>query len=173
MRPGRRFPRVVATHAPPHFRHELRGDHGAALLPGPALYGLLYAVADEAGDSFQPFQGSWFLSGTIGSSPEDPHLALVHSNIHPDRAVFSIGISVPGIDSGAYEFLPRGQGLLNRDFPDNTADGRVYGFQVAWFEGIIIVMMHDAETLWIEALKGAGTGPTSWAFSQNKTVFVR
>ncbi len=41
------------------------------------------------------------------------------------------------------------------------------------FDGVIVVMMPDAETLWIEALVGATTEPTSWAFTENKTVFER
>lgn len=123
-------------------------------------------------------QGAWFLSGISETYPENPHIALVHSNIHPDRAVLSIGNSIPGINSGVYEFLPKNSGLMNRDFPDIIPDGQIYGFQINGqyglaFYGIIIVMMPDTETLWIEALRGATTNPTSWAFTENKTVFKR
>jgi len=118
-------------------------------------------------------QGNWFLSGVANTYPEDPHLALVHSNYDPSRAVLSIGNSIPDINSGTYEFTPQGQGLLNRDFPAITPDGEIYGFQSNGFGGVIIVTMPNTVTLWIEALPGATTEPASWAFSGNKTVFVR
>jgi hypothetical protein len=37
----------------------------------------------------------------------------------------------------------------------------------------ITMMMPDAKTLWIEALRGEGTRPTGWVFTQNKVVAVR
>ena len=118
-------------------------------------------------------QGSWFLSGVNDTYPEDPHLALVHSNCSLDRAVLSIGNSIPNINSGVYEFSPATAGLLSRDFPDIIPDGQIYGFQISWFSGVIIVTMPGTETLWIEALQGATTEPTTWTFTENKTVFVR
>jgi hypothetical protein len=64
-------------------------------------------------------------------------------------------------------------GLLNRDFRDITPDEQIYGFQIDHFAGIIIVQMPDAETLWIEARRGATADPASWAFTDEKTVFER
>jgi hypothetical protein len=118
-------------------------------------------------------QGCWFLSGVKETYPEDPHLALVHSNIRPRFAVLSVGNSIANLDSNAYEFLPEDSGLLNRDFMDITPDGHIYGFRIDGFEGTIIINMPDASSLWIEALKEASTDPASWAFSGNKTVFNR
>ena len=123
-------------------------------------------------------QGNWFLSGIRDKNPEDPHLALVHSNIHPARAVFSVGTSIRDLRSGKYEVLPVEKGLLDRDFKDITPDGYTYGFRVVRhdniaFDGIVIVRMPDAETLWIEALSGATTDLSSWAFTENKTIFKR
>jgi hypothetical protein len=118
-------------------------------------------------------QGCWFLSGVSETYPEDPHLALVRSNIHPARAVLSVGNSIPSLESSAYELLPETLGLLNRDFRDITPDEQIYGFQIDHFAGIIIVQMPDAETLWIEALGGATADPASWAFTDEKTVFER
>lgn len=118
-------------------------------------------------------QGNWFLSGIREKNPEDPHLALVHSNLRPARAVFSVGTSVHSLKSGKYEFPPVDQGLLNRDFMDVVPDGQIYGFQVDRFDGVIIVQMPDAETLWIEALTGATTDPLSWAFTESQTIFER
>ena len=118
-------------------------------------------------------QGCWFLSGVSETYPEDPHLALVRSNVHPARAVLSVGNSIPSLDSAAYEFLPETSGLLNRDFRDITPDEQRCGFRVDQFPGIIIVQMPDTETLWIEALRGATADPASWVFTDDKTVFER
>ncbi len=118
-------------------------------------------------------QGCWFLSGVSDTYPEDPHLALVHSNIRPARAALSVGNSIPDLDSAAYEFLPETSGLLNRDFRDITPNAQIYGFQIGQYAGIIIVQMPDAETLWIEALRSATAEPPSWAFTDDKTVFER
>ncbi len=118
-------------------------------------------------------QGCWFLSGVSDTYPEDPHLALVHSNIHPARAVLSAGNSILDLDSAAYEFLPKTSGLLNRDFRDIIPNGQTYGFQIGQYAGIVIVRMADAATLWIEALGGATTDPAGWVFTDDKTVFER
>ncbi|MFC1981371.1 hypothetical protein ACFLVN_03910 [Chloroflexota bacterium] len=118
-------------------------------------------------------QGIWFLSGIKETYPEDPHLALVRSNIHHGHTVFSVGNSVLNLNSGTYEFLPEDSGWLNRDFRNITPEGQTYGFQVNGFGGIIIVNMPDMETLWFEALAGATTDPESWSFTENKSVFIR
>ncbi|MFC1988589.1 hypothetical protein ACFLVJ_01990 [Chloroflexota bacterium] len=77
------------------------------------------------------------------------------------------------MDSAIYEFLPEDSGLLNRDFKEITPDGQIRGFQINHFDGIIIMQMPDAETIWIEALAGSTANPASWSFSENKTIFVR
>ena len=125
-------------------------------------------------------QGIWFSSEVGHTGTEDPHLALVHSNTRPDWAAMSVGNSIQSLNSGVYRFLPKNQGLLNRDFSEITPDGQIYGFQVTnlnlsrnVFNGITIVMMPDAETLWIERLRSATTNPTSWAFTENKSIFLR
>jgi len=118
-------------------------------------------------------QGVWFLSGTKETYPEDPHLALVRSNLRPGYAVFSVGNAIPNLASHTYEFLPENSGRLNRDFRDINPDGQIYGFRVEQFDGIIIVQMPDVETLWLEALVGATTDPASWYFAENKAVFER
>ncbi|MFC1794180.1 hypothetical protein ACFL3Q_11400 [Planctomycetota bacterium] len=75
-------------------------------------------------------QGCWFLLGVGDTYPEDPHLALVRSNIHSTRTVLSVGNSIPNLDSAAYEFLPETSGMLNRDFRDITPDKQIYGFRL-------------------------------------------
>jgi hypothetical protein len=141
------------------YQDEIKGDGGASS-------GILQDLPGTA-------QGCWFLSGISETYPEDPHLALIRSNIHPAHAVLSVGNSIPNLDSAAYEFLPETSGLLNRDFKSITPDGQIYGFQTDQFAGIIIMQMPDAETLWFEALRSATTSRTSWAFTTGKTTFVR
>lgn len=152
---------------------------------GPLLDSLIaLVVRDEVAGEEYPWgevmqdipgtaQGCWFLGGTVDTYPEDPHLALVHSNIHPAKAVLSVGTSVPGLESNTYEFTPLDSGFFNRDFKDITPDGNIYGFRVDGFNGIIIVWMPDKNTLYIEVLAGATENPDSWSFTNNKVVFVR
>ncbi|MFC1944708.1 hypothetical protein ACFLX5_04390 [Chloroflexota bacterium] len=118
-------------------------------------------------------QGCWFFSGISNTYPEDPHLALVHSNIYPNRAVFSVGTSIPNLDSATYEFLPKDSGLLNNYFNEITPDGQIHGFQVDRFDGVIILEMVDDDTIWIEALEYPHLDPSGWAFSDNKAIFER
>jgi hypothetical protein len=118
-------------------------------------------------------QGCWFLDGTVNTYPEDPHLALVRHNIYPSKAALSIGKSLPGFRSGVFTFSPLSSGFLNRDFKDITPDGHIYGFRVNDFNGIIIVMMPDKNTLNIEALVGTSDNPDNWKFTVNKVIFVR
>lgn len=117
-------------------------------------------------------QGCWFLSGIEETYPEDPHLALVRSNYEPIKAVFSVGTSIPGLDSKRYEFYPSNSGLLNRDFKEVYPDGEIYGFEVKSFDGIIILQMPDSSTLWIEAINDPSS-KNNWVFTNNKTIFVR
>jgi len=63
--------------------------------------------------------------------PEDPHMALVHNNINPAQAVFSIGTSFTGVETGGYSFTPSASGLVNPDFSRVTADGKVYCFETS------------------------------------------
>jgi hypothetical protein len=63
--------------------------------------------------------------------------------------------------------------MLNRNFRDITPDGKIYGFKPRNFDGVIILQMPDSTTLWIEVIKGDTTNPTSWIFTENKTIFDR
>lgn len=135
------------------------------------------ADADRCGVVFQDVpgtaQGCWFLPGASAPYPEDPHLALVASSIHPAEQVLSVGTSVRGLVSRGYAFLPADTGRLNRAFSEIRPDSQIYGYRVDGFVGTIIVAMPDAQTLWIEALPGATASPTRWAFTSGKTIFIR
>ncbi|MFC1945810.1 hypothetical protein ACFLW1_01270 [Chloroflexota bacterium] len=118
-------------------------------------------------------QGCWFLSGVKETNPETPHLALVHQNRRPRFRVLSVGSSIENLPPVVYEFLPKETGVVNREFSDITADHIIYGYDIERFDGIVLVHMPDSETLWIEALEYANTNPTSWIFTENKTIFKR
>ncbi len=153
--------------------------------PGPLLDNLVALVKRDkvAGEPYPwgtvmqdvagTASGCWFFSGTEDTYPEDPHLALVHSNLHPSKAVFSVGTSVPSLKSGVYEFTPQASGLLNRDFKDVVPDDRIYGFSVGGFSGVVILSLPDADTLYLEVLPGGSTSPSAWKFSNHKVVFQR
>jgi hypothetical protein len=117
-------------------------------------------------------QGCWFHEGVTDTYPEDPHLALVYSNLNSSQPVFSVGNSIQGINSGKYEFPPEKTGQINREFQDITPDDRIYGYYVNILEETIIITMPNPSTLWIEVLNGS-VEPESWAFTENKTIFVR
>jgi hypothetical protein len=142
-----------------------------------SLYGLVYGdyantsynlvLQDEPGTA----QGCWFTEGTTNTYPEDPHLALVRSNIDLDTRVFSVGTSVQGLDSGKYEFIPHELGLINCDFSDLTPDGVIYGYRVQGNQGTIIVQMMGNSTLWVEALSEF-VEPENWIFTEY-SIFER
>lgn len=147
-----------------------------------ALLDLIETEADVPSESrcFTVFQdapgtarGCWFVEGTIDTYPEDPHVALIVSNIRPSRYVFSVGTSIQGLASGTYEFAPYQAGVLNRPFDRIGPDGTIYGFDVDGYPGTVIITMPDATTLWIEALPVGRRNSHTWAFSDNKTVFAR
>jgi hypothetical protein len=117
-------------------------------------------------------QGCWFREGIINTYPEDPHLALVYSNIDSSLQVLSVGTSIKGLDSGRYEFIPDSMGFINRDFKDVTPDGNIFGYLVEGFEGVIILKMYDHSTLWVEAIEGP-IDQINWSFTENKSIFIR
>lgn len=141
-----------------------------------ALFSLVQSESSTCGQVMQDIpgtaQGCWFLEGVKETYPEDPHLALVHSNVDAGVSVLSVGNSIRDLVSRRYEFVPTSLGLINRHFKDITPDGKIYGYNIDGFEGIILVKMHDASTLWIEALKDPSE-PENWVFTENKTIFVR
>ena len=117
-------------------------------------------------------QGCWFLEGTTNTYSEDPHLALVRSNVDQNTRILSAGTSVQDLESNVYEFTPQDTGLINREFNDVTPDGNIYGYNIEGYRRTIIIKMHDNSTLWMEALKN-NEDPGNWIFTENKTIFVR
>ncbi|MEW6741760.1 MAG: hypothetical protein AB1486_03290 [Planctomycetota bacterium] len=116
-------------------------------------------------------QGCWFREGIAATYPEDPHLALVESNMRPSRAVFSVGTAVATIPCGVYEFLPDTAGTFNRPFAEVTPGGTVHTYKPAGLSGCIFLHMPDTTTLWLEAVPEDAARTRS--FSCKRTVFVR
>ncbi|MFN8581258.1 MAG: hypothetical protein U0163_09820 [Gemmatimonadaceae bacterium] len=119
-------------------------------------------------------QGRWFFDAT---QTEDPHLALVHDNVDPTQAVFSVGTSVPGLSVGTYSFTPSptAAGHHNVDFGLVTADGAVYCYDTSFPTARrVLVQLVTASRLRIEGASGAtcGAGP-SWSMSSAAAEYSR
>jgi len=121
---------------------------------------------DEPGTA----QGVWFVKGTINTIPEEPHMSLVHEAYDPDKSVFSMGNSVPGVDSGRYYFDPLDEGLVNIDFIEVTL-GNVYCYELhnKWYPDItnlvLIIQMPTETILKIEKLASESCGAGPWSFT--------
>ncbi len=125
-------------------------------------------------------QGNWYLKGTphaLGVT-DDNQLALVHDNIFPSTAVFSVGVSVTGsaLPSGLYVFNPLPAGFVNRDFPAVSADTNVYCYDsFSQFPGtdVILLQMPTSITLKIERQSLAACGGGPWTLTPAATEFER
>lgn len=123
-------------------------------------------------------QGVWLVNGTTNIYPEDPHLTLGHDNVEPQKGVFSVGTSIKGLQAGAYPFVPKSSGLVNRDFKDVKADGKVYCYEPQYFGGssrfTIILQLTSDTTLQIEKREeSASCGGGPWVFGTGYTDFER
>ncbi len=114
-------------------------------------------------------QGCWFHEEATSTYPEDPHIALVRSNIDINKQIVSVGVSVNGLESGEYEFTPNGEGYVNREFSDVSPDENIYGYELEGYNGLVILKMVDELTIWVEAIGRTG----DWEFTEHKTVFIR
>ncbi|MBI3027302.1 hypothetical protein HYY70_04250 [Candidatus Woesearchaeota archaeon] len=119
-------------------------------------------------------QGVWFVKGTTNTYPEDPHLALVHDNIEPFKAVFSVGtfLAANGPGSGNYYFDIKDSGFVNRDFKDVLTDGEVYCYDSltqrfgSKISKRIILQLTDPTTLRIQGEEASSCGTGPWDFDE-------
>jgi hypothetical protein len=127
-------------------------------------------------------QGKWYLRGTIESFPEDPHLALVHDNKVPTRAVFSVGTSVPGLDSSTYRFDPNFEGSFNLDFSQVTPGEMIYcysgfvtrsGSPDTRAGHRLLLQLTSESILRIEAQPGIECSDAPYTFTENVAEFER
>ena len=119
-------------------------------------------------------QGVWLLAGTSQVSNEDPHLALVHDNLNPTYAVFSVGTSITGsgLNSGVYPFIPSTSDPWNKDF-NQVVPSEIYCYQISNPPTSILIQLPSTTTLKIakNSSDTCGTGP--WSFTGNETSFQR
>jgi hypothetical protein len=122
-------------------------------------------------------QGLWFKSGEP-TYPEDPHLALVYHNADPGVPVFSVGVSLTGLDPGTYTFSPADTGFVDRSFSGVRSDGRIYRYRIRFpceaetvVNAVLLVQLTDATHMKIEK-QGNDAGPP-WRFTPNAVTYER
>lgn len=125
-------------------------------------------------------QGIWYVKGTTQEFPEDPHLALVHDNVDPAVAIFSVGTSIPSLASRPYSFTPRAAGRVNRDFSAIRADDEIYCFDSDRTKnssipaGMVVLLQLTGEmTLRIEVQTQSHCGDGPWVFTSAAVEFER
>ncbi|MBI2343974.1 MAG: hypothetical protein HYV02_06555 [Deltaproteobacteria bacterium] len=149
----------------------LGGSTGGAAEPSRTVAPLCGEIdQDIAGTA----QGVWFAAGTVSTTPEDPHLALVHDNIDPAIPVISNGTSMGTLASGAYQFTISPTGQINRDFGDITADGSIYCFENFGPSNTILLLQLTSETtLRVEGESAPDCGSGPWTFGSAFTEYER
>ncbi len=121
-------------------------------------------------------RGLWFKEGEP-TFPEDPHLALVYSNVKPEIPFFSVGKSITNLKSGLYTFTPEDSGNTNRLFEKANTIGQMYIYEFHNYfpdgsnGGILLVQLTDSTHLKIEC-KSLSDGPP-WTFTSKATNFIR
>lgn len=129
---------------------------------------------DEPGTA----QGRWYRTGE-DDAQEDPHLALVHDNVLPERPMFSVGRSIAGF-GGVWTFTvaTSGAGSVNRDFA-NVVPGTTWCWEPAYLNGgqipdtIIVAELPDADHLLVEKQAAASCGAGPWALGAGAVAFER
>jgi hypothetical protein len=116
-------------------------------------------------------QGIWALDGQAGIADVGRHLALVHDNFDPRRAVLASGGGPLGIHET--RFLPRPDGLVDRDFAavvwggPRGADGAetIYCYDLVSgpnHAGSLILQMTAADSLRAESRTAGCTAPLAF-----------
>jgi hypothetical protein len=115
-------------------------------------------------------QGIWARDGQGGIADSGQHLALVHDNFDPGRAVLASGGGPLGIRQSA--FVPRPAGVVNRDFAAVGFQGGgadlIYCYEVvasgaAPGGGSVLLQMTSASSLQAEYRAGDCTAPAVFA----------
>lgn len=124
-------------------------------------------------------QGSWFVKNTKENSPKDLHFALAPYNIDATKQVFSIGASMPGLESNKYLFEPERAGYVNRNF-NEVLLGNIYCYdslkkkfdtQASPFR--ILMQLTNNNTLRIEKQDESKCGNGPWTFGSSFIDFER
>jgi hypothetical protein len=116
--------------------------------------------------------GRWFHPGSP-THPEDPHLALVHDNVVPALAAFSVGTSIPSLPTGVYTFTPASTGRVNLDFRYVTTIGEIECYAVSRNQRVLVQLV-SASRLRVEGLGSGGCGdPSTWTLGAGAVDFDR
>lgn len=124
-------------------------------------------------------QGVWFRESELENIQQNGydgskrmHIALVHDNINPTIAAFSIakGLESIGINENTYYFLPKISGLVNIDFDEVTANGETYCYEFKSEYGrwdfTILLKMTDATNIQIGMSNNDTCNSTSWELDE-------
>lgn len=132
-------------------------------------------------------QGNWFLPGKNHKNSTDMSIfvGLAHDYVNPDEPVMSLGSSVKGAKQGLYSYVPTTQGVVNRDFKDIQADGKVYcienfkggqttgGLPLSNPASILLLWMPDYSSIKLELVNVSSCAASNLKLSSNATLFVR
>lgn len=126
-------------------------------------------------------QGRWRAERMEQTTAEDQHVALVHDELEPQRAVISMGTSLrkSGLKAGLYYFKRKETGYVNRDFGTVTEQGRVFCYQGLQdkqgqaIQRIVLVELVDDKSIKMEARPGLSCASNNYTFSDRMTVFER
>jgi len=127
-------------------------------------------------------QGNWF-KGSTQKGAEDNNIALVPDNVIPSQLAFSVGTSIPALNSSVYYFDTQNTGLINRKFTDVTADGNTYcytlGFPNFPYTGntlipntSLLIKLESTTSLSVEK-RNCDCSCIPYLFTGNKVTFIR
>ena len=121
-------------------------------------------------------QGAWYEQvADVSAYKKDPRgkvemLSLARENVDPAVSTISFGMDFP--ISGKISFMPESDGVMNRDFSEVTADGKIYCYQNQYIgnksgfwhyiPGKAIVQLLDEHHLKIEQQDDACGGSESF-----------
>ncbi len=178
--PSRWYKEILHAVCPiDYFVPDVRKDLGNKLGDGAGTRRNIQPICGEVEqDEPGTAQGVWFPKGTKETYPEDRGLSLVHDNVDPSKAAFSVGTS-SNIPSGLYYFRPEISGTINRDFRDVKADGKIYCFEPrdrfsdSPVSFVIIMQLTGDTAMRIEKKDQTGCGGAAWEFSSYAVDFER
>ncbi len=156
------------------------------------VFGTKMRTAQPIGGSYMQdlagsAQGNWFLPGKNHKNSTDMSIfvGLAHDYVNPDEPVMSLGSSVKGAKQGLYSYVPTTLGVVNRDFKDIQADGRVYciekfkagqttgGLPLSNPASVLLLWMPDYSSLKLELVEVGTCAASNMKLSSNATLFVR
>ncbi len=127
-------------------------------------------------------QGYWFpkypKNRQLFNSPEVYNLYIGPDSTKPSVNVFSIGLSVPNIEPGTYDFSPESAGTINRVPSQVLNDGKIYCYEIwdrrdfSQNKRVLILQMTGNSSLKIESVNDSECG-NFFNFSSNAVEFVR